>query len=150
MVSKPLRAGVVGVFINDDGQVLQCERSNQPGSWQFPQGGIDDGETPLQAVLREIREELGTTAFEVVRTSLAQTVYFFPEGVRFPIAKDFSGQSHQWFLLRFLPGALPDLAASDGEFRAYRWTSVALAIDTVVEWKRGSYREGISHLGIGG
>lgn len=53
------RAGVGAVIIGSDGRVLAFERADTPGAWQLPQGGLEDGEDPLTAVLREIEEEVG-------------------------------------------------------------------------------------------
>lgn len=53
------RPNVAGMMVRQDGKLLICERSGQKGAWQFPQGGIDPGETALEAVRREIGEEVG-------------------------------------------------------------------------------------------
>lgn len=53
------RPNVAGLMIREDGKLLICERSRDPGAWQFPQGGIDPGETALEAVHREVCEEVG-------------------------------------------------------------------------------------------
>ena len=53
------RPNVAGLLVREDGKLLVCERSRQKGAWQFPQGGIDPGETATEAVKREVREEVG-------------------------------------------------------------------------------------------
>ena len=53
------RPNVAGLMVREDGKLLVCERSRQKGAWQFPQGGIDPGETATEAVKREVREEVG-------------------------------------------------------------------------------------------
>ncbi|TAE90760.1 MAG: NUDIX domain-containing protein [Verrucomicrobia bacterium] len=63
------RPNVAALFIRPEGQLLVCERSTFPGSWQFPQGGVDLGETLEQALAREVREEIGLLPehYEVLR-----------------------------------------------------------------------------------
>ena len=143
-----LRKGVVGVFIDRDGKLLVCERSNIQDVWQFPQGGIDDGESEDQAITREMSEELGTQKFKIVQKSDIWTSYLFPKGSNFPIAKTHDGQIHCWFLLRFEDGVEPNLDASDGEFLAFRWVNLSEAVAGVVEWKRPAYIEGLRSLGL--
>ncbi len=62
------RPNVAGMMVRQDGKLLICERSGQKGAWQFPQGGIDPGETALDAVRREIREGVGflPTQYDIV------------------------------------------------------------------------------------
>lgn len=145
---KGFRKGVVGVFVDEAGQILVCERQNRPGSWQFPQGGIDEGEDPLAALRREVEEEIGCRDFEVLKTGNEWTRYEFPDEVCVPIAKKYKGQEHLWFLLRFTNGGQPDLAQSDGEFRDWKWVPVENALDTVIEWKLGAYKHGLEILGV--
>jgi len=59
MPSANFRAGVVAVVVNSSDLVLAFERSDVPGAWQLPQGGIDVGESPLDAIWRELGEETG-------------------------------------------------------------------------------------------
>lgn len=144
------RAGVVGVFQNEKGEVLVCERSNKQGAWQFPQGGIDEGETAEQAVMREVREELGTDEFQIVRTSPEKTKYTFPSevAIEMKIAKEYAGQIHQWFLLKFNSGCKACLEKSDGEFRAVKWVSLNDCLHGVVDWKLAAYLQGLLILGL--
>ncbi len=142
------RFGVVGVFTNSASQVLVCERSNRPGAWQFPQGGIDAGETPDQAMQREASEELGSDQFKILRKSADLTQYDFPEDATFPIAKKFRGQKHCWFHLEFIGSGSPNLEQSDGEFQSYKWVSVQDSLDHVIDWKKEAYKHGLKILGF--
>ena len=65
--AKPYRRGVGIVLINDKGRVFVAERLDTPGAWQMPQGGIDKGETPIEAAWREMKEEVGTDRAELGR-----------------------------------------------------------------------------------
>jgi putative (di)nucleoside polyphosphate hydrolase len=104
---------------------MAAERADLPGSWQFPQGGVDAGETEEEAVLREMREELGLNAdeFEIV-AKLPQTVkYDFPPEIAQikPHLAKFAGQEQTIFILRFLRGARPNLKKADGELRDWKF-----------------------------
>lgn len=142
------RYGVVGVFIDECRQLLVCERKNVPGSWQFPQGGIDEGENRLAALRREMTEELGTENFKILKEAEGLTTYDFPPDANFGIAKKFRGQKHFWFLLQFHPMQQPVLEKSDGEFVAFKWTSIARSLDEVVAWKKEAYKDGLNILGL--
>ena len=109
-VTTAYRPCVLAVFINDLGEVLVAERSDYRGQWQFPQGGIDPGETPEAALFREVWEELGTRDFVVEIRGHKQICYDFPEGLDHKIAQKWRGQLQSWFLVRFHKGAGPDLA----------------------------------------
>lgn len=144
------RFGVVGVFTNNDGSILVCERANMPGVWQFPQGGIDDGETADEAIRREVLEELGTGDFRVIYKADKITTYQFPKDATFELAKKFIGQKHYWYHLQFNIDARPDLTKSDGEFVDIKWVPISSALDSVVSWKWNAYVEGLRLLKIGG
>lgn len=145
-LGKKYRAGVVGVFKNAKGELLICERTDRKGAWQFPQGGIDGNETPEEALRREMLEELGSTQFEILYVSPDWTCYDFPQDMATTIAQNYLGQRHLWFLLQFAPGAAPDLAKSEGEFCAYKWTSPKQACEQIVGWKQAVYIHGLQLL----
>ncbi len=135
------RKGIVAVLRDARGLVLLAERSDHPGAWQFPQGGIEPGETAEQAFHREVREELGARA-RVVKAGREWTRYEWPRVGRDGV----NGQEQTWFL-----GELetpPDLASSDHCFRDWKWCTGELALAAVVEWKRPAYRQGLGSLGL--
>lgn len=148
MTERAFRQSVVGVFVNDDGKVLVGERSDAPGSWQLPQGGVDDGESVDGALRREMREELGIDGFQVVRAGLHKCRYEFPPDLAAPVARRFRGQEQTWFLLRIDPDSPPDLARGDGEFSAIRWEDPAIVLSGIIDWKRACYVDGFRSIGI--
>ncbi len=148
LLGLKLRKGVVGVFTNPAGEVLVGERANDLGAWQFPQGGIDDGEDFDQALRREMFEELGTDAFEILRSNTSLTTYTFPATLQSRIVKEYDGQSHKWYLLRFVADAQPVLAKCDGEFCSFKWVPPKDALQLVVDWKRDAYRQGLLLLNV--
>ncbi len=76
---RPYRRGVGAVLINTEGKVFVARRIDTPGeAWQLPQGGIEEGETPRQAVLRELAEEIGTDKAEIIAESADWMCYDLP------------------------------------------------------------------------
>ena len=119
----------VGIIIfNRDGKILWCKRKQGDG-WQFPQGGIDEGETPQDAIYRETYEEVGLEKqkIKVVRENDRWINYDVPKD---KIPKYFSfknrrfkGQTQKWFLAEFL-GNDEDINLSvhnQIEFSEWRW-----------------------------
>lgn len=132
----------VGVMLfNAAGQVWVGERCDTPGAWQMPQGGIDDGETPWGAALRELKEEIGTNRVERLAESRDWHQYDLPAGL---VAKNwggrFRGQRQKWFACRFAAtDAEIDIATQEREFAAWRWISLAELPGQAVAFKRTIY-----------
>jgi putative (di)nucleoside polyphosphate hydrolase len=75
------RSNVAAILRNTRGEILVCERLNIPGAWQFPQGGVDEGETLEQALTRELREEIGVVPEDIrIVTSRGPYRYLFGGG----------------------------------------------------------------------
>lgn len=114
------RPAVAAILQDRSGRILICERSDTPGAWQFPQGGIEAGETPVAALRREVLEEISLppNAYSI-RQMRGPYRYRFPAGVS---KKGFRGQAHHYFLLRLrAPKSRLHVAGPDAEFRAARW-----------------------------
>lgn len=114
------RPAVAAILQDRSGRILICERTDTPGAWQFPQGGIESGETVAAALAREVLEEIS-----LPRESYSIAAVRGPYRYRFPAGvtkKGFRGQSHHYFLLR-LRGSkrLVNIAAANAEFRETRW-----------------------------
>ena len=142
------RSSVIAVFSNSDKRVLVGERRDNPGSWQFPQGGIEPGESAVLALYREMEEELGCGDFQIITTLRDPVRYEFPADLCSPLKKKYLGQSQTWFLVRFKRGAGPDLAKADREFRAFEWIEPQEALLRIVEFKRAAYQKGMRGLGF--
>ena len=96
----------VGIAVfNKDQKVLMCARADKPGfAWQFPQGGIDNGETPLEAAYRELKEETGITSVELVAQLNKPLRYDFPTEIleNFKkLGRNNIGQEQYWVLFYF-------------------------------------------------
>ena len=137
------RQGIVAVIINERGQVLMAERSDYPGNWQFPQGGIDGDETPEQALYREVQEELGNGEISILKTGQGKSQYRWPEA-----GKKHVGQEHTWFLVEFNKNEKPNLKKSDGCFQDWKWEVPELVLAQIYDWKRPAYATGLQLLGL--
>ncbi len=131
------------MLFNPDGQVFVGKRIDQTvEGWQMPQGGIDKGETPRQAVMRELHEETGTDKAEIIGEMDGWLNYDLPAhlvGVAFH--GKFRGQTQKWFALRFTgEDADIDLTLHDPEVSSFRWVSLAELPDLIVPFKRDTYR----------
>ncbi len=141
----------VGIVLLNHKNLVFWGKRIRTHSWQFPQGGIDRGETPEQAMYRELREEVGLLA-EHVRV-LARTRewlrYEVPDRyIRREARGHYKGQKQIWFLLQ-LVGHDWDLnlrASTHPEFDAWRWNNYWVPLDMVVEFKRGVYEMALTEL----
>ena len=137
-MAETFRAGVIIVVEHPDGRVLACERSDVAGAWQFPQGGIDGGEAPVDAAWRELQEETGLTADEVdLRSeSVGWTFYEFPAGHK--RLRRHLGQAHRWF--RFMAKDEATAPVIDNvEFVNWSWMASSELLDVVAEFRKPGY-----------
>lgn len=156
---KPYRPNVCAVPTDEArARVLvfrRVDRREDPHCWQFPQGGLQEGEDPRAGMLRELREETGATGAEVLARLPHPIRYDFPAEVvdwlsrERPELSHYQGQEQVWFLVR-----LPDGTASlhfdhrPAEFDAFQWVTPAEAVELVVPFKREAYRLGLAGLGL--
>jgi putative (di)nucleoside polyphosphate hydrolase len=142
--SLPYRPCVGVTLINAQGLIFAGQRIDSPSpAWQMPQGGIDDGEKPRAAALRELSEETGVTADLVAfvgKTHHWITYDLPPELLGKVWGGKFRGQRQKWFLFRFL-GADADIriATDHPEFSSWRWISADQMVAEIVPFKRAVY-----------
>ncbi|SHI23210.1 RNA pyrophosphohydrolase [Ferrimonas marina] len=146
------RANVGIIICNRQGQVLWARRYGQH-SWQFPQGGVNEGESPEQAMYRELFEEVGLKREDVriLARSRSWLRYRLPKRLVRQDSKPVCiGQKQKWFLLQ-LTGAESriDLAASGHpEFDDWRWVSYWYPVRQVVSFKREVYRKVLNEFTV--
>ncbi|MDT0137377.1 RNA pyrophosphohydrolase [Acidovorax sp. PRC11] len=144
------RPNVGIILLNQRNQVFWGKRI-RTHSWQFPQGGIDRGETPEQAMYRELHEEVGLHPchVRVVARTRDWLRYEVPDRyIRRDARGHYKGQKQIWFLLQ-LVGHDWDLnlrATNHPEFDAWRWNDYWVPLDVVVEFKRGVYEMALTEL----
>lgn len=140
------RPNVAALMVNPVGNLLICERWTIPGAWQFPQGGVDAGESLEQALFREVREEVGLTPdhYRVVAQREGYR-YLYPETVRGKkVRKHGSHGQEQTYFLCLVNGDAPQVNVNQKprEFRAYRWIlPIEFDLDWLPAFKRDVYRE---------
>lgn len=131
------------MLLNAGGLVLVARRADMPAApaWQMPQGGIDWQETPREAALRELEEEIGTRKADILAESRYWLTYDFPlETAGRVWGGRFRGQRQKWFLMRFTGcDADIDLASEHPEFDAWRWVEPEQLPALIVAFKRQLY-----------
>lgn len=143
------RPNVGVVLFRADGKVWLGRRHATPGpfNWQFPQGGVDEGEELVDAAFRELAEETGVTSATIVARTEGWIAYAFPpDHGGSKAARGWKGQKQAWFAMRFTGKDKEiDLAAhGDVEFDAWRWADLDEALETVVPFKRAAYEQVIA------
>ncbi|KAG5531503.1 hypothetical protein RHGRI_026199 [Rhododendron griersonianum] len=160
----------VGVcLINSDNQVFVASRLNVPGAWQMPQGGIEEGEEPTAAAIRELQEETGIVSVEIIAEVWPTNKFHctlsllprwfnrqvprwltndFPPAVKAKVNRlwggEWHGQAQKWFLMRLTKDESEvNLASSeaDTEFSEWKWASPNEVIEQAVDYKRSTYEE---------
>ena len=145
------RPNVGIIVINKLGQVLWAKRLGKQGAWQFPQGGIDEGETPEGALYRELHEEVGllSEAVKILGQTKGWLKYDLPEHmVRKNSDLGFLGQKQKWFLLELVAGddkVILDTGSSP-EFQDWKWVSYWYPVSKIVDFKRQVYRSALGEL----
>ncbi len=140
----PYRLGVGAMLINPAGKVFIGRRAGPRyrNAWQMPQGAIDDGETPEEAVLRELEEETGTRDAEIVAAAPGWLSYDLPpDMIGVAWGGRYRGQKQRWFALRFA-GRDTDFKLDlhhKPEFAEWRWAPMKDLPDLIVPFKRPLY-----------
>ena len=140
--AKPYRRGVGVVLMNADGKVFVAQRidTDEP-AWQMPQGGIDKGEDPLQAALRELEEETGTSKADIIAETDDWLRYDLPPDLQTKVWKGkYRGQEQKWYLMRFT-GSDTDIniETEHPEFSEWKWADFQTLPDSIVGFKKELY-----------
>ncbi len=147
---KSYRPNVAAVILSSK-YPLKCEifignRSDMHDEvWQFPQGGIDEGETPKEALLRELREEIGTDDVEILSEYPGWLSYDFPNK-RAKKMYPFDGQKQKYFLVKLRTSAQICLETKEPEFMAYRFVEPHTLFEQVTRMKRPIYRKVLEYF----
>ena len=138
------RPAVGVMLINGASKVWVGQRlDNSLEAWQMPQGGLDDGEAPLEGALRELEEETGIPPHlvEIVGCASRELFYELPADLIGKLWKGrYRGQRQIWFVARFLgTDADINIETEHPEFRAWRWADASDLVDLIVPFKRDLY-----------
>jgi putative (di)nucleoside polyphosphate hydrolase len=152
----PYRPCVGVMLVNRDGLVFMGQRVGGPEhvdahhSWQMPQGGIDEGETPREAAFRELKEETGTHNADIIGEIADWLVYDLPPHlVGHALKGKYRGQKQKWYAMRFKgDDSEIDIAADKHqEFSEWAWVPVGELTELIVPFKRGVYEQIVRELG---
>lgn len=148
--SLPYRPNVGAMIFHADGRIFIARRTDMPGaggplsegSWQCPQGGIDAGEDPKKAVLREVAEEIGTDKVRILAEHPEWITYDLPQHlIGRALGGKYRGQTQKWFALAF-EGTDADIrldAQTPAEFDAWQWIDLATLPQQNVGFKKPIY-----------
>jgi putative (di)nucleoside polyphosphate hydrolase len=141
----------VGIMLLDRaGRVFVAKRIDMPSdAWQMPQGGIDPGENPRAAALRELEEEIGTAKAEIVGEMQEWLDYDLPEELQGRLwGGRYRGQRQKWFAMRFTGADTDiDIATRHPEFSAWKWTPIETLPDLAIWFKRPIYARLVAEFG---
>ena len=146
IADKPYRLNVGIVLFNKDGHVFVGERTDTPGAWQMPQGGIDEGEDYLHAAYRELLEETGIPAnqVEVIKIMDDFLYYDFPANLKGrEVYENFKGQQQKWVAMRYL-GQDDDInleGHEEVEFSRWQWVPLEETVNLIVRFKKKVYAD---------
>jgi putative (di)nucleoside polyphosphate hydrolase len=146
------RPGVGIMLLNRMGWVFVGRRIDMPAglaAWQMPQGGIDAGETPRQAALRELNEEIGTDRADIIAETPHWLSYDLPPELAGRWDGRYRGQRQKWFAMRFLgeDSEIDPSATPHPEFDAWEWVAPERLPDLIVPFKRQLYCDILAELG---
>ncbi len=147
---KEYRPNVAAVVLSpnfkEDGLFFLAKRKGVRRGWQFPQGGIDDNETPQEALLRELKEEIGTDAVEIIAEYPEWIKYDFPKTSGNKIYP-FKGQNQKYFLVQLKPEAIIDLSLhATPEFEEYIYVTESELFKKARYLKRRTYKTVIEYF----
>ena len=140
----PLRTGVGIVLLNKENQIFLAKRIDNPNNfWQMPQGGVNDGESYINAAKRELEEETSIKSIEIIKKLDGWFSYNLPENLIGKIWEGkYVGQKQKWFVIKFLGDEKEiNIKTKHPEFFEWRWEEIDKITDLVIDFKLNMYKE---------
>jgi len=126
-------------------EIFIAQRNDLTDIWQFPQGGIDEGEEVKDALFREMEEEIGTKSADIVAEYPEWISYDFPPKILKKM-KPYKGQNQKYFLMKLAEDAKIDIATKHPEFSDYKFVSVEEVLNLTAHFKKPVYEEVIGYF----
>jgi putative (di)nucleoside polyphosphate hydrolase len=147
--SKNYRPNVAAIVLHSS-YPLKCEiliasRVDMKDAWQFPQGGIDEGETPEIALYRELEEEIGTSDVQIIAQYPGWVTYDFPPAVAKKMTP-FDGQTQTYYLVKLNKGAKINIKTALPEFDQYKFVDSTKLNDYITFFKRTVYKKVLKYF----
>jgi len=146
---KKYRPNVAAVLLSSaypfECRFFLARRNDMENIWQFPQGGIDEGESAKKALFRELKEEIGTNEAEIIAEYPKWLYYDFPSSAVKKMYQ-YDGQKQRYFLLRLKAGTKINLNTKKPEFDAYEFVSLKRLFENIKHFKRPIYVEVIKYF----
>lgn len=140
---KNYRLNVAAVILSsnypDNCEIFIAKRSDIKNVWQFPQGGIDENESPNEALFRELKEEIGTKKIEIIAEYPEWLSYDFPKQIAtkmFP----YNGQMQKYFLVKLKDNAKIKLDNKHAEFDDYKFIKLEEVLEYIIYFKKPVYK----------
>ncbi len=126
-------------------EIFIAQRDDLSDIWQFPQGGIDEGEEVLEAMFRELKEEIGTKKVKIIAEYPKWISYDFPPAIAKKM-KPFTGQIQRYFLVKLKKNAKINIDTKHPEFSAFKFVEVDEVLDLSSSFKQRVYKKVIKHF----
>ena len=148
-MEKIYRPNVAVVVLSSDypnrKDVFIAERSDLTDSWQFPQGGIDDGESAEEALFRELEEEIGTSDVTIIAEYPEWISYDFPAHIAKKMAP-YAGQTQRYYLVRLNVGAEVNIDTEIPEFSDHKFVGYSELFEYIAHFKRPLYEKVLAYF----
>ncbi len=126
-------------------EIFIASRTDVENAWQFPQGGIDEGETPKEALFRELEEEIGTKDVEIIAEYPQWVSYNFPPAIAKKMYP-FDGQRQKYYLVKLKRGAKVNIDTKIPEFSDYKFVPTKNIYDYITFFKRTVYKQVLKYF----
>lgn len=148
-VKKNYRPNVAAIVLSakypEKCEIFIASRTDVENAWQFPQGGIDKGETPNEALYRELEEEIGTREIEIIAEYPEWVSYDFPPAIAKKM-HPFDGQIQKYYLVKLKKGAKVNIETELPEFSEYKFVPTKNIYDYITFFKRTVYKQVLKYF----